>query len=218
MLRSDDDQSAIGAVGSPDGARELAFRRSLRGSRARRAASALRRRRALRNRGSAFVAAAGMLMLSAAAVASTGGAAAGTGLSRDTISAVQAALGIQADGVIGKATRRAVRRFQRSHELKVDGRLGMRTLRALGIDPSNLGVVSASLDPRLAAIAQCESGGDPKAQSPDGRYHGKYQFSLPTWRTVGGRGNPINASEAEQDRRAAALLRRDGTKPWPVCG
>ena len=219
MLRSDDDLSAIGAVGSPDGACELGFRRSLRGSRARRAAAALRRRRALRNRGSAFVAAAGLLMLSAGAVAnSTGGAVAGTGLSRDTISAVQAALGIQADGVIGKATRRAVRRFQRSHELEVDGRLGMRTLRALGIDPSNLGVVSASLDPRLAAIAQCESGGDPKAQSSDGRYHGKYQFSLRTWRTVGGRGNPINASEAEQDRRAAALLRRDGTKPWPVCG
>ena len=217
MLRSDDDLSATAAVGSPDGACELAFRRSLRGSRARRAAVALRRRRALRSRGSALVVAAGLLMLSAAAVAGTGGASAGKALGEDTIAAVQAALGLQADGVAGPATRRAVRRFQRSHGLKVDGRLGPRTLRALGIDPSNLRVLSASLDPRLAAIAQCESGGDPKAHSADGRYHGKYQFSHTTWRTVGGRGNPADASQAEQDRRAAALLRRDGTKPWPNC-
>ena len=218
MFRSDDDLSANPAVGSPDGACELAFRRSLRGSVARRAAAARRRRRARRSRGSALVAAAGLLMLSAGAVAHTGGAAAGPGLGEDTISAVQAALGIEADGVIGKATRRAVRRFQRSNGLKVDGRLGPKTLLALGINPDNLSVVSASLDPRLAAIAQCESGGDPKAHSADGRYHGKYQFSRSTWRTVGGRGNPADASEAEQDRRAAVLLRRDGTKPWPVCG
>jgi len=218
MFRSDDDLSATSAVGSPDDACELAFRRSLHGSRARRATAVLRRRRALRSRGSALVAAAGMLMLSAGAVASTGGAAAGTALGDETISAVQAALGIEADGVIGKATRRAVRRFQSSKGLKVDGRLGPKTLRALGIDPDNLSVAAASLDPRLAAIAQCESGGDPKAHSADGRYHGKYQFSRSTWRTVGGRGNPADASEAEQDRRAAVLLRRDGTKPWPVCG
>ena len=54
--------------------------------------------------------------------------------------------------------------------------------------------------------------------SADGRYYGKYQFSLTTWRSVGGKGNPVDASEAEQDRRAAKLLARDGTKPWPVCG
>ncbi len=219
MFRSDDDPSAPFAVVSTDGECERAFLRSLRGSRARRATAALRRRRVLRSRGSAIVAAAGLLMLSAGAAANpTGGAAAGAGLGENTISAVQAALGIEADGVIGPSTRRAVRRFQRSHALKVDGRLGPRTLRALGIDPDNLTVIAASLDPRLAAIAQCESGGDPKAHSADGRYHGKYQFSRSTWRTVGGRGNPADASEAEQDRRAAVLLRRDGTKPWPVCG
>ncbi|MEA2192770.1 MAG: hypothetical protein QOI73_2891, partial [Solirubrobacteraceae bacterium] len=171
-----------------------------------------------RGRGSALVATAGVLLLSAGAVANTGGAVAGAALGADTVAAVQAALGIEADGVLGPGTRRAVRRFQRSHALKVDGRLGPRTLRALGIDPADLTAVAASLDPRLAAIAQCESGGDPKAASADGRYYGKYQFSIKTWRTVGGRGNPADASEAEQDRRAAVLLRRDGMKPWPVCG
>ena len=220
MFRSDDDVSAPAAAASPiDAARELAFRRSLRGSRARRAAAALRRRRTLRSRGSALVATAGFMILSAGAMAeTTGGAAAGKGLSKTTISAVQRALGIDADGVLGPATRRATRRFQREHGLKADGLLGPRTLKALGVDPDDRQVTSAALDPRLAAIAQCESGGDPKAVSANGLYFGKYQFSLSTWRSVGGRGNPVDASEAEQDRRAARLLRRDGTKPWPVCG
>jgi len=53
--------------------------------------------------------------------------------------------------------------------------------------------------------------------SADGRYFGKYQFSRATWRSVGGRGNPAAAPEAEQDRRAARLFARDGTAPWPNC-
>jgi hypothetical protein len=199
---------------------DLAFRRSLRGSRARRAAAALRRRRTLRSRCSALVAMAGLFVVSAGAVAAggaaTGGAVAGTGLSKDTIAEVQRTLGIEADGIIGPATRRAIRRFQRARGLKPDGRLGPQTLKALAIDPAGV-VVSASLDPRLERIAQCESGGDPEAVSADGRYRGKYQFDRETWRSVGGRGDPAAAPEREQDRRAARLLARDGTKPWPNC-
>ena len=52
----------------------------------------------------------------------------------------------------------------------------------------------------------------------DGRYHGKYQFSKATWRSVGGRGNPARASEAEQDMRAAMLYEQSGPGQWPVCG
>jgi hypothetical protein len=70
----------------------------------------------------------------------------------------------------------------------------------------------------LRRIARCESGGDPHAVSPDGRYRGKYQFDSRTWRTVGGRGDPANASAAEQDRLAKRLLARRGREPWPVCG
>ncbi len=70
----------------------------------------------------------------------------------------------------------------------------------------------------LAAIARCESGGNPRAVSASGMYRGKYQFSLATWRTVGGKGDPAGASETEQDRRAALLYRRDGPGQWPVCG
>jgi hypothetical protein len=70
----------------------------------------------------------------------------------------------------------------------------------------------------LSSIASCESGGDPQAVSPGGRYRGKYQFSYSTWRSVGGSGDPAAASETEQDRRAAVLYRTGGPGHWPVCG
>jgi hypothetical protein len=71
---------------------------------------------------------------------------------------------------------------------------------------------------RLAAIAHCESRGQPDAISPGGRYRGKYQFDRQTWRAVGGRGDPAAAPEREQDRLASKLYRQRGPQPWPVCG
>ena len=70
----------------------------------------------------------------------------------------------------------------------------------------------------LEKIADCESGGDPTAISPTGRYRGKYQFDRRTWQHMGGSGDPAAAPEAEQDARAAQLLAKRGTAPWPVCG
>jgi len=64
----------------------------------------------------------------------------------------------------------------------------------------------------LERIAQCESGGNPRAVSADGQYRGKYQFSYGTWAGVGGSGDPAAASEAERtgaggsSPRAAARL------------
>jgi hypothetical protein len=75
-----------------------------------------------------------------------------------------------------------------------------------------------AVPPHLEAIAQCESGGDPTAVSADGMYHGKYQFSVATWQSVGGAGLPSQAPEAEQDRRAIILYERSGPGQWPVCG
>jgi hypothetical protein len=71
---------------------------------------------------------------------------------------------------------------------------------------------------RLRVIAACESGGNPRAISPGGRYRGKYQFDLRTWRSVGGSGDPAAAPEIEQDWRAWILYQRRGAQPWPVCG
>jgi hypothetical protein len=70
----------------------------------------------------------------------------------------------------------------------------------------------------LQQIAACESHGNPRAIGGGGAYRGKYQFSFGTWASVGGKGDPARASEAEQDRRAAMLLRRSGSGHWPVCG
>jgi hypothetical protein len=70
----------------------------------------------------------------------------------------------------------------------------------------------------LNRIAACESHGNPGAIGGGGAYRGKYQFSYGTWASVGGKGDPARASEREQDRRAAMLLRRDGSGHWPVCG
>ena len=80
-----------------------------------------------------------------------------------------------------------------------------------------LGGAAADI-PQLEAIAECESGGDPRAISSGGTYRGKYQFSFSTWRSVGGTGDPAAASETEQDRRAAKLYRTGGPGHWPVCG
>lgn len=68
-----------------------------------------------------------------------------------------------------------------------------------------------------AALAQCESGGNPAAVSSNGLYHGLYQFSVSTWRAVGGSGLPSQASAAEQTQRAQALQARSGWGQWPAC-
>ncbi|HEV2808976.1 MAG TPA: transglycosylase family protein [Acidimicrobiales bacterium] len=70
----------------------------------------------------------------------------------------------------------------------------------------------------LAGIRACESGGDYGAVSANGQYRGAYQFDQGTWESVGGSGDPANASAAEQDRRAAALQQQRGSSPWPRCG
>jgi len=80
--------------------------------------------------------------------------------------------------------------------------------------PASVGVDQSTLD----SIAACESGGDPNAVDPSGTYRGKYQFDLQTWASVGGSGDPAAAPEAEQDYRAALLMSRSGSSPWPVCG
>ncbi len=80
--------------------------------------------------------------------------------------------------------------------------------------PESVGVDQATLD----SIAACESGGDPTAVDSSGTYRGKYQFDLQTWASVGGSGDPAAAPEAEQDYRAALLMSRAGSSPWPVCG
>jgi hypothetical protein len=67
------------------------------------------------------------------------------------------------------------------------------------------------------ALAQCESGGNPRAVNAAG-YYGLYQFDTSTWRSVGGSGMPHHASAGEQTYRAKLLYKSRGRSPWPNCG
>jgi resuscitation-promoting factor RpfB len=73
-------------------------------------------------------------------------------------------------------------------------------------------------DLNWSALAQCESGGNPRAVGGGGTYFGLYQFSLGAWHGVGGSGSPIDASAAEQTYRAKLLYLRSGAAAWPYCG
>jgi peptidoglycan hydrolase-like protein with peptidoglycan-binding domain len=190
---------------------------SKRRSRARRA-EAVRRLRRIRGRRSALVVVGASLVLAGGAMAESTSPSASRAVSPGVdVAAVQRALGIPADGIVGPQTRAAIRQFQRANGLVVDGIVGPQTLAALGLGSGSAAGASSGSDTTLAQIAQCESGGDPTAVSPDGRYRGKYQFSRSTWRAMGGTGDPADAPEAVQDRLAAELLAARGTSPWPNC-
>jgi Transglycosylase-like domain/Putative peptidoglycan binding domain len=226
-------------------ARDLAdpthSRRSLRASLDRRVRLARRRRAA--SGGRRIVVAAGCVLALGAGGAMAqdgGGSAAGEQRSSSSakagydVKALQRKLGVTADGVVGPQTRRAIKRFQKRNGLKADGIVGPATLEALGLETESKSTAkesgSADAETRTQAqgsgtapseqlqrIAQCESGGDPTAVSPDGRYRGKYQFARETWESLGGTGDPAEAPEAEQDQRAAMLMERQGPEAWPVC-
>jgi hypothetical protein len=72
--------------------------------------------------------------------------------------------------------------------------------------------------PVLQRIATCESHANPRSVGGGGAYRGAYQVTLSAWRSVGGQGDPASASMSEQTQRAARLLARSGTSPWPACG
>jgi hypothetical protein len=200
------------------------WRRSLRASQSRRAARARRRRMALRGRAGITLAVALSVVAAGGALAQDTATPAAPGVqSTDAVRALQQNLGVKADGAYGPRTRAAVKRFQRAHGLAVDGVAGPQTLAALGLatddeKASEAVATQPVADGTLERIAQCESGGDPKAISADGTYRGKYQFDRTTWKQLGGDGDPAEAAEAEQDRIAAKLLAERGTTPWPSCG
>ncbi|HEX8067973.1 MAG TPA: transglycosylase family protein [Thermoleophilaceae bacterium] len=181
-----------------------------------------------------------MTMSSGAALAAEGGTSGGSteqaqqaslsiGSTGKAVKAVQRKLGVSATGYYGTETARAVKRFQRRHGLRADGVVGPATAKALGVQvsgasyatggsaPSSPAARTVRLPAVLRRIARCESGGNPRAISRDGRYRGKFQFDLATWRSLGGRGDPAQAPEWEQDLRALRLYRKRGTAPWANC-
>ncbi len=64
-------------------------------------------------------------------------------------------------------------------------------------------------------LAQCESSGNFTNRDTGHNGHfGGFQFSPATWASVGGRGNPADASVTEQLKRAKILLARSGPGQW----
>jgi Transglycosylase-like domain/Putative peptidoglycan binding domain len=155
------------------------------------------------------------------------------GSTGSAVKAVQRRLRVPTTGYFGSKTHAAVKRFQRSRGLKADGIVGPATAKALGVKVTSSSYATGGASPsssdgsseprrvRLPAvlkrIAQCESGGNPRAVSRDGRYRGKFQFDMATWRSLGGKGDPAKAAESVQDRLALKLYRQRGTAPWANC-
>lgn len=65
-------------------------------------------------------------------------------------------------------------------------------------------------------VAVCESNSRWDINTGNG-FFGGLQFSLLSWRSVGGTGFPHEASKLEQLYRGVLLLRRQGPGAWPVC-
>jgi hypothetical protein len=74
----------------------------------------------------------------------------------------------------------------------------------------------------LRCIRQSETGGNYTAVSPSGEYFGAYQFDQQTWNATAEHAGATNlvgvqpneATPADQDAMALALLQWQGTSPW----
>lgn len=65
-------------------------------------------------------------------------------------------------------------------------------------------------------LARCESGGNWSINTGNG-FYGGLQFSLDSWRAVGGSGYPHQHSREEQIRRGDRLQQLQGWGAWPHC-
>ena len=64
-------------------------------------------------------------------------------------------------------------------------------------------------------IAECESNFNPRAVNQSNNAHfGLFQFKLQTWQSMGGSGNPVDASPQEQFQRAKKLQAQEGWGQW----
>ena len=86
---------------------------------------------------------------------------------------------------------------------------------SLFIDPTTGVAYAEGMD--WDAVAQCESGGNWRADTGNG-FYGGLQFKQSTWDENGGVGNPANASRDQQVAVANRVLATQGPGAWPKCG
>lgn len=88
------------------------------------------------------------------------------------------------------------------------------------VPPTTEPVVSGNGDPNdygsWDRLAQCESGGNWSINTGNG-YYGGLQFSLSSWRAVGGTGYPHEHSREHQIAMAQRLHAQGGWRHWPGC-
>lgn len=115
------------------------------------------------------------------------------------VAAAQRALGIPADGVFGRQTRRAVRTFQRAHGLLVDGVIGPVTGGALGTRGAGGGSTTSALQRALGVAADGEYG--PITRAAVRRFqaaHGLGVDGVAGPQTLGALGLPANVTLGER--------------------
>lgn len=86
---------------------------------------------------------------------------------------------------------------------------------SLFIDPTTGVAYAEGMD--WDAVAQCESGGNWRADTGNG-FYGGLQFKQSTWAENGGVGSPANASRDQQIAVANRVLTTQGPGAWPKCG
>jgi hypothetical protein len=130
-----------------------------------------------------------------------------------------AALEADAERALAAAETAAVERERLKAETKAlaAGRAVARPAPSTAAAPSPSSA-ETDMERRWARLRDCESGGDYGIVSRSGRYRGAYQFDQRTWESVGGRGDPAQASPEEQDMRARMLYQQRGARAWPHCG
>jgi septal ring factor EnvC (AmiA/AmiB activator) len=69
-----------------------------------------------------------------------------------------------------------------------------------------------------SSIVACESGGNYGAVNPSSGAGGAYQILPSTWSLYGGKGNPQDASKAEQDQIASQIWADSGPGAWACAG
>ncbi len=82
--------------------------------------------------------------------------------------------------------------------------------------PTQAPVVAVASGDVWDRLAQCEAGGNWHINTGNG-YYGGLQFTLGSWRGVGGSGYPHQASREEQIARGKMLQARQGWGAWPAC-
>lgn len=133
---------------------------------------------------------------------------------------------VTVDGSYGPQTEKAVRAWQRSNGLLVDGIAGPVTIASLrAAERGSQQQVTAPPPPPVphydqwVRLAVCESGSRWDYNGSSG-YDGGLQFSATTWRNMGGTAYAAYAWQAtplQQMIIAEATLDAQGWQAWPTC-